>query len=149
MGHTWAWQPGGDDTTRRLVLPLQLGGEISGQSLEILAYPNEDRLKFMLTINYPPVVWRLCFDPLQRHTNRHRKAGDGVPLAVRGPHHHPWVQNRRFVKSTRRAIKLKNAIELPSNLTDFQETFAWFCVQTNIKLPPPRQIDLPPKEVLI
>jgi hypothetical protein len=131
------------------VLPLQLGGEISGQSLEIFAYPNEDRLKFMLTINYPPVVWRLCFDHLQRHTNQHRKASDGVPLAVRGPHHHPWPQNRRFAKSARKAIRLKNAIELPSNLTAFRETLEWFCVQTNIEFPSSHQIDLPPKEVLI
>jgi hypothetical protein len=143
------WQMGSTENVRRLVIPIELGGEVSGASLDVLAYPNYSRKKFALNLHIPPPVWRLCFDEIEGHSNTRRTAEDNVPAQVKGPHYHPWEKNKRFLKGARKLLPLKNAMPLPAELQEFPDILNWFCGQTNILLPPDHMIQLPQRDSLI
>jgi hypothetical protein len=141
------WQPRSSSDVRRLVLPLAVDGEAKGVSIQVLAYPNWHNLKFKINLSIPPDVWRVCFDSEDQHNNSRRKSRDNVPPGVRGSHHHPWEQNKRFVRNINKLQQLENALPLPFELTNFAETFSWFCDQINVIDPP--SFALPLRETLI
>ena len=142
------WQFGATESVRRLVVPLQSDGETVDAYIEILAYPNNHCLKFTLkAYALGHEVWRVCHDEDEGHTNSRKVEADQLPRRVEGHHHHSWAKNKRFFKKIGSAVVLKNAEKLPVNLTDFYETYGWFCSQININNPP--EIELPPRDRLL
>ncbi len=144
------WRIGGCQDVRLLVAPLLVDGELPGVELHVLAYPNHDYLKFTISLSvFGHVIWRLCFDQEEGHTNVWREPIDKpeVPRRVEGSHYHPWAKNARFAKRLGHPFALKIAMVLPPELTNFEETLEWFCGQTNIDIPP--KITLPPRDSLI
>ena len=144
------WRIGRSSDVRLFIAPLEVGGELPGVELHVIAFPNHDYLKFTLSLSvFGHVVWRLCFDPEDGHTNNYRNQSDKpqVPHRVEGSHFHPWANNSRFAKRIGHPFALKIALPLPPELTNFEETLEWSCGQTNIDLPP--EITLPQKDSLI
>ena len=142
-----SWKLGSSREVRRLVLPLEVDGEVSGPFVQVLAFPDWHILRFKINLSMPPDVWRVCFDPEDLHTNARRKERDNVPPGVIGSHHHSWEANKRFVRNAGKHQELENAVPLPSELTNFDETFLWFCGQINVLNPP--TFALPQRETLI
>ena len=98
------WQQGSTPDVLRLVLPLEVDGEAKGVVMQVLAFPNCHYLRFKINLSVPPDVWRVCFDPEDQHTNSRRKPCDNVPPGVKGSHHHPWNQNKRFVRNINKLL---------------------------------------------
>jgi hypothetical protein len=132
----------------RIVMPLLLDGESTGLDLEICAYPNRSPARFTIIIRQPRCVWRLEYDPTAVHTNSLNAPRDILGATINGPHYHTWSDNTRFVTANALPRNLKNARILPKEIQDFDGAFEWFCRQTNIRMPPPGTVNLPPRTEL-
>jgi hypothetical protein len=103
------WGPGRNINERVLRLPIEVNGELLGQSLAITGFPRERRLKFRIGIIFPPAICRIDYADNERHPNSLARPLDYVPPFVRGPHYHSWRANRRFFSAPTTPIRLRNA----------------------------------------
>lgn len=143
LGGAPAWRDMGHHGQHRLVMPLMLNGESTGADLEIGAYPNREPLRFGIAIRQPKCIWRLDYSDSDVHTNSLNAPPDISGIQIIGPHYHAWADNRRFVTGNSLPKTLKNARIFPENIKSFEVAFEWFCVQTNVTIPPPGTIELP------
>ncbi len=126
------WQPSRDAYAVRLKLPIEIGGELSGQHLVIDACPNHDPRRFHIGIQFADrVVCRLDYDPRATHSN------DWAPTMepfVRGPHWHSWELNRQEFKALGvQPKKLKLAVAF-TQAREFDACLRWYCNARNIVL---------------
>lgn len=144
------WQDGREHGEKKLKLPLELGGEQSGQSLIVMAYPRHEPLMFRILIAFEPAVCRLDFSQHEKHGNPLDCAVDGIPGMVIGAHCHPWSLNKRFFTGVTQAVKLHCAIPFAPQIKKFDSALRWFCDENNVRLPNGKHvIELPTKDTLI
>jgi hypothetical protein len=130
--------------------PLEVGGEMGGAQLAVVAFPYQRDLKFRLGILFPAMVCRLDYTD-ETHPNSADGVVNGlVPPIVVGPHYHSWPLNRRFFKNASRAPELHDAVPYIEAGRTFDAILRWFCTDTKIdSLPPGHLIELPPAELLV
>jgi len=143
------WRPGRSIYERILRLPIEINGELLGQSLFITGFPRERQLKFRIGIIFPPAICRIDYAANERHPNSLARPLDYVPASVRGPHYHSWRANRRFFSAPTTPIKLHNAEPLPTPGRSFDAVLRWFCNDTRIELPANHTVELPLRETLL
>ena len=143
------WAEGRDRGERRIKLPIEVNGELRGQSLVISAYPNHPTRRFHLSVVFEPAVCRVDFHEDVTHANPLMLPDDGLPRFVKGPHYHPWRRNRRFVRSDVHVARLRVAEPLGALAkVSFDSVFRWFCADNKIQLPDKLEIELPGREEL-
>jgi len=134
---------------RRQTYPLLVDGEISDATLTIICYPRERVLKFRLVLSYGRAVWRVDYAFDEDHQNPFNKP-ENLPIGkIVDPHYHSWHDNRRFATAFTLPFKLYNANVLPANVRTFENTFRWFCGQTNIVVPASGIPELPRSDRLL
>lgn len=142
------WRRGRDVNERKLLLPIEAGGEQRGQSLLLLAYPNNHTLMFKIGIQFfDHVVCRLDFDLEAIHANNFRSFEDDLQRMIVGPHWHKWGINKGYVMSVGLPFKLHNAVPF-DNHPRFDSALRTFCADWNIDLGH-HAIDLPPRDALL
>lgn len=142
------WKRGRQDGERKLVLPIEVGGEQSGQALMIVTCPNNPTLMFRIGIKFfEHVICRIDFDLDARHTNNARSWADGLPPLVIGPHWHRWELNRSSINSISSPLKLPHAIPF-NDAKRFDSVLRAFCADWSIELGR-HAIDLPPRDALL
>lgn len=142
------WKTGREINERRLLLPIEVNGEQAGQSLMIMAYPNNPTLMFRIGIKFfDYIVCRLDFELEAIHANNFRAIDEGLPHLIAGPHWHKWGINRRLVMSAGFPIKLHNAVPF-DNHPRFDAALRAFCADWNIDLGH-HSIELPPRDSLL
>jgi hypothetical protein len=145
-GH-WVCDP--NENQCRLKYTIAVGGVPTSSTLEIIDYPYEEPRSFTITLNLPPCVWRLDFDPPHKtHTNDVPDFHE-CPRLVRGPHFHPWRLNREFLKGRRPPEELPRALPLTCGAKSFQSALDWFCSETRITFARNQLPALPPRGRLI
>ena len=143
-----SWQPTRDKEGLCVKLPLEVGGELHGQFLEIQSYNNNPTLRFHISIVMEQAICRLDYDLYEAHANSEALAFDDIPGIVNGPHFHPWEMNRRFVTSPKKLFRLRNAEPYTAS-RQFDSSLRWFCSRTRIKLPPVHRIFIPIRDKLL
>ncbi len=130
------WHDGTRSEDKRFDWPVLVGGETAECAVAATAYPDELDLRFTITLNYRSHnIWRIDHDPpYRRETNPfltgHRYSGD----TIRGPHFHPWVDNRHeATPATFPTLCWRRP--LPSQVQGWENTFRWFLGETNIGQP--------------
>lgn len=148
-----AWQTGNRQIEKRLVWPVLVEGEFVGLNLNLTAYPNDADYtdeRFTITLNLPPCIWRLDFDPpYKRHRNPPGYGEEMGAFVVSGPSYHAWADNREFASPTRLPPRLRCARNLPSQIRSLRQAFPWFCDQANIRFSHEQMVDYPPRELLV
>jgi hypothetical protein len=143
------WDSGNRDGESRLVWPVLLQGRLVGITLNITAYPADPPLRYTITLNVPPCVWRLDFEhPYKRHKNG---LSDGKRLGayvINGPNFHAWPDNRHLATPAILPKKLECARAFDHAAT-FNAGLRWFCGETKILLRRDQEIDFPARERLI
>jgi hypothetical protein len=139
------WRPGRDDGCLRVKYPIEIDGELRGESLIVDAFPDRTPIDYHVLIEVGPAVCRVDFEPHGTHTNEIFGPIGGLSPIVNGPHYHSWPINKHFFVSTVSAIKLQNAVPLASNLRQFDAVFRWFASENNIRLDGQIDIALPPR----
>jgi hypothetical protein len=143
------WQDGRDSSTEKCMkIPIAIEDVQYGQRLELVSCPNNEVLRFSISIIFPPAVCRLDFDETDGHTNSLVDLSDGLPLLVQGTHFHRWSFNKRFFKSHGRLTQLRNA-EPVQGLRSFSKALRWFCGETKIQLPYNWSVELPDRDKLL
>lgn len=144
-----SWAKGNRDGDFRLSMPVVIGDEMPGVTLQVTAYPNEPSLRFTITLNLPPCIWRLDFDPdTEVHHNPLDWPAQLGGYRVRGPHFHAWEDSRHLTTAAT-LPDLRYARAFPSNIKTFDSALRWFCGRTKIRLSGQQRITLPPRTVLI
>src|SRR5690348_16517069 len=139
------WQAGRDDGSKRLKIPIELNGELSGHYMHIEAYPEHQTLKFCLgLIVNERMVDRLDFDLEGGHTNGF---GAAVPNVVDGPHWHSWELNRHTIKRKDHFWELPYAAAFETAVR-FDASLRWYCAERHIVLGA-HDIELPAPERLL
>lgn len=142
------WKRGRELNERKLLLPIEVDGEQRGQSLMVLAYPNNPTLMFKVGIQFlGHVVCRLDFEFEAVHANNFQSVGDGLPRLVVGPHWHKWVINKGYILSSGLPFKLRNAVPF-DNHPRFDAALRAFCAEWNIELGH-HAIELPHRDALL
>ncbi len=143
------WRAGNRDGEQRAVWAVLLG-DVNAGNLDLTAYPDEPSLRFTITLNLPPCIWRLDYDPdFKMHTNPPDRVPPLDDFTIRGPNYHAWDDNKHLVNGSSLPAKLKCARRLKENIRRFDSALRWFCGETNIKLPVGPLIDLPPRSRLL
>ncbi|WP_143703979.1 MULTISPECIES: hypothetical protein [Luteimonas] len=126
------WQAARDSYGLRLKLPIEIDGELPGQTLAIDAYPGRDLLLFNISLIVENrCVCRLDYDLEAIHDNRW---ASHVPGAVMGPHWHSWEVNREnFRKLSSYPVRLHHAIPY-DEARAFDASLRWYCQERNIDL---------------
>lgn len=142
------WSSGRDIDTVCLKLPLEVNGEIIGQTLYIQARSQLPSLNFSIGIVFESCICRLDYCEDTKHLNPIGSASEGlVPLIV-GPHYHSWEANRNFLSAGNKAFKLKRAVPF-TNARMFDAALRWFCGENRIVLPSKLTIEIPSRSRLI
>ena len=143
----WVCDPNEDQC--RLKFTVARDGLPTASTLEVIDYPLESPRSFTVTLNLPPCVWRLDFDPpYKAHTNDVPPMHE-CPRVVYGPHFHPWRLNAKFHKGKTPPDELPLALPLTSGARSFDSALAWFCAETRISIAKLQIPALPPRGRLV
>lgn len=142
---TWR-RPNRATEQARLSWPVLVNGIVADCFLAATIYPEDRDLRFTITFNcHDKNVWRLDFEPWDRIEMNPFLPGHPLSGAtIRGPHCHPWEENRRFGVSGRIPDELPMRIPLP-NIRSWDSAFRHVLGETNIRQPavippwPPRE----------
>lgn len=139
----WVCDPNEDQC--RLTYTIAVEGVPTGSRLEVIDYPISRPRGFSVTLNLPPCVWRLDYDPTpgRFHTNDVPEFHE-CSQQVDGRHYHPWQLNRRFHTGRRPPDELPLALELNEGIKSFESALHWFCGQVNITFGRNQLPSLPP-----
>lgn len=145
------WAKGNRDGENRLSMPVKIKGEVSHLTLGITAYPNDPQgLRFTVTLNWPPCIWRVDFDPEHEwHLNPLDRAQILGGYRISGRHFHGWNDNRHLATHSALPDSLKCARQLPKSIRTFDDGLRWFCSEVNIVLPKDHGIIFPQKTSLL
>lgn len=143
----WVCDPNQDQC--RLKYTIAADGRPTNSTFEVIDFPLERPRGFTITINLPPCVWRLDFDPPPKGHTNDVPDGHECPRFIKGPHFHSWRLNRKFQKGSNPPDELPLALPLPPTIKVFKSALDWFCAETKIT-PARSQIpELPPSGRLI
>lgn len=143
----WVCDPSDDECW--LKFTIAVAGVPTQSTFEVVDYPVAQPRGFGMTLNVPPCVWRLDFDPPWKiHTNDVPEFHECQPL-IRGPHYHPWHLNRRFHKGKNIPSELPLALPLDEGIKSFKSALDWFCAQVKITFEKGQLPELPPAGRLI
>lgn len=141
------WQPGRREEFERCIkIPLEIGGEILGPQLVIVAYFEPDRL-FSICIVHHISVCRLDVDWLG-HPNPLPTATETHPSRCPGPHIHGWSANRARIESCTKFQRL-NVAHPYEGSTKLMAALRWFCGEHKIIVPHTVHFELPKPEKLL
>ncbi len=147
------WVEGNRRTEKRLLWPVAVDGSYIGLSLQITAYPNDPGYRgerFTITLNVPPCIWRMDFDPpYKRHTNPPDFGARTGTFTVSGKSFHSWADNRHYATKTRLPTVLGCARLLPPEVRHFRQALRWFCDETNSKILSEQMFDYPQRELML
>jgi hypothetical protein len=144
------WQPEPNDHGAQLIArPIEVAGELPGQSLVIKCYPREQHSKFRLILTMGRAIWRLDFTHDEVHPNPMNAPQDLPPIIDREPHFHGWPDNRRLATKNSLPKHLRYARLLSGRIKRFDQAFRWFCAETNIAVGPLDIPELPRADTLL
>ena len=145
-----AWTAEHRSGESRMVLPLAVGGVITGMELQIKVMHNAADLEFVILLIYERCVWRLCYGQDVAHVNQGIHPSGDIDLGmINGPHYHGWPDNNHLGGETALPKLLRFGKPLPSGLDGFRSSFVWFCEQTGIDITAADVPDLPPPDRLL
>lgn len=127
------WSDGNRDGEYRMVLPIEVAGEIGNFELQLISAPDSAEPGLRIVLRYGRAFWRLCMAHYE-HVNSFNRPAD-LPAVVSGPHHHSWHDNRMMGPPGSLPTKLRNARALPPEITTDELAFRWFLAQVNIEDP--------------
>ena len=120
---------------QRLTYALSIDNELSDAIFTIISYPMVRTLQFRLVLSYGKAIWRVDFAKGEDHINPLNRPLH-LPLGpIDDPHYHSWPDNRHLATAYSLPARLRNANVLPSNIRTYENTFRWFCGETNIAIP--------------
>lgn len=127
---------------------VAVDGIPTGATLDATAYPLADHYPFTITLNFPPCIWRLDYDPpYSSHTNPISNFSE-FERVVYGPHYHAWADHSRYAKPNALPRELDWARPLPSSIKKYEHAIRWFCDETNIRLENDQFLELPARGLL-
>lgn len=142
----WICDP--NDEQCRLKFTVAVDGVPTASTVEVIDFPLETPRGFTITLNVPPCIWRLDFDPSTKvHVNDVSDFHE-CPKLVTGPHSHPWRLNRQFHKGKSIPEELPLALPL-DGIKSFKSALDWFCAETNITFSKNQLPELPPTGKLL
>lgn len=133
-----SWERGARSHDRRLVWVVLVEGQSAECALTATAYPEMGERRFTISLVVKQrCVWRLDYDPIDtEHINPpDRLKIPGIPPHIRGQLFHSWEDNSYLASKTRLPNQLYCAKELPINVRGWENSFRWFCGQTQIESP--------------
>ncbi|TPK58608.1 hypothetical protein FJ930_29660 [Mesorhizobium sp. B2-4-15] len=116
----------------RLKYLLAIDGIPVSASVDIMSFPMSGNNGFTITLNVPPCIARLDFDPREKfHDN---PVGDFSEFESRiyGPHCHAWPDNACLCDSNALPKELSYARPLDPAIMSYQSALFWFCQSVNI-----------------
>ncbi|MCJ2128307.1 hypothetical protein [Methylobacterium sp. E-045] len=153
MAGTPKWVTTDREGQRRWLRTLTISGESTGLDLIIDNWPASPLQRVTVTLNYGRCISRLDAWEHDRHNNhevRNKITPSDIELGwIFGPHGHLWAHNRHLGTPTSLPVDLEFAIKLPANVQGFENSFRWFCGQTNINCSADELPTLPQREYLI
>lgn len=142
------WRPGRNAEEERCIkVPLEIGGELLGPQLVIVAFLSDSKRSFSVSLVHRICVCRLDIDWLG-HPNPLPLAGETHPVRCTGPHVHTWASNRSRIESAHRLQKLPVAHPYGGS-TKLMAALRWFCGEYEVVVPHTVQLELPKAEKLI
>ena len=133
----------------RLKYALAIDGVIVPQTLDVSHFPRSDIKGFTITLNFPPCILRLDYDPPEKYHDNPVSFIGGFEARVYGPHFHEWADNSRFCDKTNITDELPYARTLPTNIKSYKAALFWFCDRANIVMTNENYVELPPAEWLL
>jgi hypothetical protein len=141
------WQMGRNADERCIKVPLEIGGELLGPELLVVAFPQVAG-KYSVLIVHHVAVCRLDVVPsIEYHTNPLPLPGERHAAKVFGPHFHSWGLNRNRIEAPIKLQKLRMA-EPYDGVVKLMSALRWFCGETKIMVPHSVNLQLPEKEGL-
>lgn len=144
----WVCDPDQDNCRLKFTI-AQDDGLPTGSTLEIIDFPLDEPRGFTITLNLPPCIWRLDFDPPPKGHTNDVPDGHECPRLITGPHFHPWRLNRVFHTGRRPPEEIPLALPLPREVRVFRSALDWFCSETRITLAKNQVPELPPRGRLL
>ena len=134
---------------QRLTYALSIDDELSDAKFIVIAYPTIRSLQFRLILSYGRAIWRVDFAKGEDHVNPLDRPA-GLPLGpINDPHYHSWHDNRHLATAYSLPHRLLNANVLPNNIRTYENTFRWFCGETNTVVPSGGVPQLPQSDRLL
>jgi hypothetical protein len=143
----WVCDPNEDQC--RLRYTIEVEGVPTASTFEIIDFPLTEPRTFTITLNLPPCIWRLDYDPPSKiHVNDVPEMHE-CPRLVRGPHYHPWHLNAKFHGGRNAPQELPLALPYTARTRTFKAALDWFCDQTRITFAKNQLPALPPRGRLL
>lgn len=97
LGPPSAWQQQVDGAEWRAFYGISIGGQLTGSRLEMSVYPALPGGRFMIGINFPPLIMRISVDQ-DAHRHDNHEPPSGVPRRVVGSRVYHWTDNRDRIR---------------------------------------------------
>ncbi|WP_157619722.1 hypothetical protein [Skermanella stibiiresistens] len=139
------WWAGNGHEDQRIKWAVTIQHENHGD-LTITWFPNSPVERFKIVLALPPAIWRIDYDPNDRHPNPLSTIPALPRGIILGSHFHAWEDNRHLMKGNMPPPRLRFARPLPADISGLHACLRWFCQHVNIALdgttvPPPPSAD--------
>ena len=125
------WRTGNGHEDWRIKWAVRVEHEDHGD-LTITWFPNSPVQRFKIVLALPPAIWRIDYDPNDRHPNPFSTVPALPQGIIVGSHFHAWEDNRHLMKGGTPPPRLHFARLLPPDVRGLDECLRWFCQRVNI-----------------
>ena len=143
----WVCDPHTDEC--RIKYLLEIDGIPTSASLDVTSFPMTSSNGFTITLNAPPCVARLDFDPPEKFHDNPIAAFLTLGSRIYGPHCHYWEDNAHLCDANSLPRELPYARPLPTTIATYRAALYWFCQNVNIIFHNGEFVERPPRGRLI